>query len=142
MTDIFIIITILLVMSVIIFLLIKKTVKDINHNSKEYYLLKLQDYDNLVSDNKEKQINTKIKEKVISSDLTPVKETNEKVFLESNPEYQIDDFLKLAKDVDKEFNIDVNKIVNDFINKEKNCLTSHKRNDKITVALAQKCVMA
>ena len=107
-------------MSVIIFLLIKKTVKDINHNSKEYYLLKLQDYDNLVSDNKEKQINTKIKEKVISSDLTPVKETNEKVFLESNPEYQIDDFLKLAKDVDKEFNIDVNKIVNDFINKEKN----------------------
>ena len=120
MTDIFIIITILLVMSVIIFLLIKKTVKDINHNSKEYYLLKLQDYDNLVSDNKEKQINTKIKEKVISSDLTPVKETNEKFFLESNPEYQIDDFLKLAKDVDKEFNIDVNKIVNDFINKEKN----------------------
>jgi len=120
MTDIFIIITILLVMSVIIFLLIKKTVKDINHNSKEYYLLKLQDYDNLVSDNKEKQINTKIKEKVISSDLTPVKETNEKVFLESNPEYQIDDFLKLAKDVDKEFNIDVNKIVNDFINKEIN----------------------
>ena len=120
MTDIFIIITILLVMSVIIFLLIKKTVKDINHNSKEYYLLKLQDYDNLVSDNKEKQINTKIKEKVISSDLNPVKETNEKVFLESNPEYQIDDFLKLAKDVDKEFNIDVNKIVNDFINKEIN----------------------
>ena len=76
-------------MTDILFLLIKKTVKDINHNSKEYYLLKLQDYDNLVSDNKEKKINTKIKEKVISSDLTPVKETNEKVFLESNPEYQI-----------------------------------------------------
>ena len=118
MTDIFIIITILLVMSVIIFLLIKKTVKDINHNSKEYYLLKLQDYDNLISDNKEKQIDTKVEEKVVNRDLTPVKESSEKVLLESNPEYQIDDFLKLAKDVDKEFNIDVNEIIRDFMNRK------------------------
>ena len=105
-------------MSVIIFLLIKKTVKDINHNSKEYYLLKLQDYDNLISDNKEKQIDTKVEEKVVNRDLTPVKESSEKVLLESNPEYQIDDFLKLAKDVDKEFNIDVNEIIRDFMNRK------------------------
>ena len=118
MTDIFIIITILFIMSVIIFLLIKKTVKDINHNSKEYYLLKLQDYDNLISDNKEKQIDTKVEEKVVNRDLTPVKESSEKVLLESNPEYQIDDFLKLAKDVDKEFNIDVNEIIRDFLNRK------------------------
>ena len=118
MTDIFIIITILFIMSVIIFLLIKKTVKDINHNSKEYYLLKLQDYDNLISDNKEKQIDTKVEEKVVNRDLTPVKESSEKVLLESNPEYQIDDFLKLAKDVDKEFNIDVNEIIRDFMNRK------------------------
>ena len=118
MTDIFIIITILFIMSVIIFLLIKKTVKDINHNSKEYYLLKLQDYDNLISDNKEKQIYTKVEEKVVNRDLTPVKESSEKVLLESNPEYQIDDFLKLAKDVDKEFNIDVNEIIRDFMNRK------------------------
>ena len=118
MTDIFIIITILFIMSVIIFLLIKKTVKDINHNSKEYYLLKLQDYDNLISDNKEKQIDTKVEEKVVNRDLIPVKESSEKVLLESNPEYQIDDFLKLAKDVDKEFNIDVNEIIRDFMNRK------------------------
>lgn len=118
MTDIFIIITILFIMSVIIFLLIKKTVKDINHNSKEYYLLKLQDYDNLICDNKEKQIDTKVEEKVVNRDLTPVKESSEKVLLESNPEYQIDDFLKLAKDVDKEFNIDVNEIIRDFMNRK------------------------
>lgn len=118
MTDIFIIITILFIMSVIIFLLIKKTVKDINHNSKEYYLLKLQDYDNLISDNKEKQIDTKVEEKVVNRDLTSVKESSEKVLLESNPEYQIDDFLKLAKDVDKEFNIDVNEIIRDFMNRK------------------------
>ena len=105
-------------MSVIIFLLIKKTVKDINHNSKEYYLLKLQDYDNLISDNKEKQIDTKVEEKVVNRDLTSVKESSEKVLLESNPEYQIDDFLKLAKDVDKEFNIDVNEIIRDFMNRK------------------------
>ncbi len=118
MTDVFIIITILFVMSVIIFFLIKKTVKDINHNSKEYYLLKLQDYDNLISDNKEKQINTKVEENVINRDLTSVKESSEKVLLESNPEYQIDDFLKLAKDVDKEFNIDVNEIIRNFLDKK------------------------
>lgn len=120
MIDVFVIITILLVMFIIMFLLIKKTVKDINHNSKEYYLLKLQDYDNLVNDNKEKnnKIENENENEEIKSEIEHDDVEKFNILLESNPEYQIDNFLRLAKDIDKEFDVDINKVITNFINGE------------------------
>ena len=113
------VIIVLIILTGIMFLLLKKIVKDISSQSKEYFALKLQDYDELVEQREQKLLELEEnkkeekEEKIESKSKETVVQIPDKVV-----EYQIEDILQKAKEIDSKFSIDKESIINNFL-KEK-----------------------
>ena len=103
-------------MTFIIYFLLKKEIKDINDNSKLYFTRKAEEY----TEHIKREDNVKI--------ITSVKEENEKkennesenlktsvVYLDKQANYEINDLLKMMKQIDYKFNVDNEKIIKMFI---------------------------
>ena len=119
MTEIFVALIVLLVLVIITFLFFKRIVNKVNEQSKLYFTLKLQEYDELIKE-KEKKLaevkNTKEieekKEKGKDNYQAPVV-----VYEDNKREYQMDDLLKTVKKVDDRFQVDSEKIIKKFLEK-------------------------
>lgn len=107
------------------FLILKKTVKTINTQTRLYYVDKSQEYDDLISKKIDKlnEIDREIKEK----ELYKEEENNQNnkgnyefdyniINLFNNTSYQDKNVFELSKKIDEEFNIDYVSLINDFVN--------------------------
>jgi len=106
------IIVILIIMTVVIFFILKSTVKNINEQGRSYFVLKLQQYDEEQS--KEKNDN-KIEEennKDVSNDTK--KKSGTLVYLDSNNNYEVENLLEMVKRVDSKFSFNSEDIVKKF----------------------------
>lgn len=98
------------------FLILKKLVKKVNDDSKLYFTLKLQEYDELIKEREEKLKSTKVE--VESNKQENVEESSKSSVVVLNqelPKYQIEDLFKISKKIDNKFKIDSEKIINSFI---------------------------
>lgn len=98
------------------FLILKKLVKKVNDDSKLYFTLKLQEYDELIKEREEKLKSTKVE--VDSNKQENVEESSKSSVVVLNqelPKYQIEDLFKISKKIDNKFKIDSEKIINSFI---------------------------
>lgn len=113
------VIIILTILTLLMFLLLKKIVHDVNNQTKEYFTLKLQDYDDLIDerekaleelkqDNIYMQVEEKNKENKIVKDATYY---NDKII-----NYQVDNILQQAKFIESKFCINDEEIIKEFIN--------------------------
>lgn len=136
-------ISVITILVVFMFIILKKTVKKINSQTKLYFVDKLQEYDYLIQDKQEKlnQINNELKEKETQKkeENIIVNKNNYEfdyniIDLLNKTKYQDDDILKLAKEIDTKFNLDYNSILNKFIS----CVTDNNNIYNFCLKLKQK----
>lgn len=104
----------------VMFLFLKKTVAKINQQSKDYFVDKLQAYDNLIKEREEKLqgLNKDIEEKQKELEKEIVRpEVNSKVYLYDmkNIDFQDEKIFTKMKEVDQRFNIDTVKLIKRFL---------------------------
>ncbi|MBQ8131770.1 MAG: hypothetical protein IJ193_04705 [Bacilli bacterium] len=104
----------------VMFLFLKKTVAKINQQSKDYFVDKLQAYDNLIKEREEKLqgLNKDIEEKQKELEAEVQRpEVNSKVYLYDmkNIDFQDEKIFTKMKEVDQRFNIDTVKLIKRFL---------------------------
>ncbi len=111
------VIIVLFVLTLVMFLLLKKIVQEINHQSKEYFALKLQDYDDLVEEREKRLIELEKNKERIRLEEEGDSEQEAAVVCVSDklPEYQVEGLLQKMKTIDEEFDLDNDKIVTLFL---------------------------
>ena len=111
------VIIVLFVLTLVMVLLLKKIVKEINHQSKEYFALKLQDYDDLVEEREKRLIELeKSKERIrLEEEGDNFQDAAVVCVSDKLPEYQVDGLLQKLKTIDEEFDLDNDKIVAMFL---------------------------
>lgn len=130
---------IVLIMFVFTFFMFKNLVKRINNSTKKYFLDKLQDFDYIIAE-KEKEIEilseqikrlNQAKESGENGEIVEIpvmKKPEEKIVYDiPTPEFRETGFFKNYKGLNKEFNVDEEKILKDFIKvHEKDDTTEYK----------------
>lgn len=111
------VIIVLFVLTLVMFLLLKKIVQEISHQSKEYFALKLQDYDDLVEEREKRLIELEKNKERIRLEEEGDSEQEAAVVCVSDklPEYQVEGLLQKMKTIDEEFDLDNDKIVTLFL---------------------------
>ena len=116
--EIIVLIIIIGILSIILFLSLKKLIESINKESQSYYLKNMQELDSKI-DEKNKKLLEKSEEKKEEENKKDVKEVNllDKDLLDiyNNTDYENENALKVASKVDEIFNIDEEKVLKDFI---------------------------
>lgn len=116
--EIIVLIIIIGILSIIMFLSLKKLIESINKESQSYYLKNMQELDSKI-DEKNKKLLEKSEEKKEEENKKDVKEVNllDKDLLDiyNNTDYENENALKVASKVDEIFNIDEEKVLKDFI---------------------------
>ena len=122
--EVIILTIIVLVLAVILFFALKKLIASITTDSKDYYLKRMQDYDDeILSKAKELELMGSKDEnpsvEVNNKEKSSVKQVVDKDLLNiiNDTEYASENVLKLANKVDEIFNIDEEKIIKEFISK-------------------------
>lgn len=130
---------IVLIMFIFTFFMFKNLVKRINNSTKKYFLDKLQDFDYIIAE-KEKEIeilSEQIKrlneakqngENGEVIEIPEIKKVDEKIIYDiPTPEFREAGFFKNYKGLNKEFDVDEEKILKDFIKiHEKDDTTEYK----------------
>jgi len=122
--EIIILIVVISLLSIILFIALKKLVEQITIDSKDYYLEKMQDYDAKIFE-KEQELqnkassNEEYKEKANVSDKSnaSIEVDRELLKILNQTDYEGINALKLANKVDEIFNIDEEKILRNFVSK-------------------------
>ena len=123
MIEIVLIILIILgILTFIMFLFLSKMIKTLGKQSKEFFVLKLQDYDDLVLE-KEKKLKEMDEEEKKDAEKSlpeqiPIQDNGNFVIREPERSYQIEDLLGKVKTIDEAFNVDVKKIILEFLEKK------------------------
>ena len=121
---ILIVIGIVVVLTLIMFILLRRIVKTINEQTKVFFMMKLQSYDDMIEAKQQELNNLKAQE------ITK-EEVNETVQEQSNngvsvvipketPVYKVEGLVDIIRQIDKEFNHDFKKIILEFASKSKN----------------------
>jgi hypothetical protein len=118
--EIIILTVIILVLAVILFFALRKLIASITMDSKDYYMKRMQDYDEeILSKAKELELMGKNDPVVVQKDKEEVSsnQTIDKDLLKimSNTEYSGENIMKLANKVDEIFNVAEEKIIKDFV---------------------------
>ncbi len=116
METILVIIVILFIISLLMFIFLKKMVKEINEQLKKNYVLKLQDYDDLILERQKKiQKLEDSKKKEIENDEKIT--DNEKVICVIPKEitYQDDNLIEKLKEINENFKINPEKVIENFL---------------------------
>ena len=133
---------------------IRNIVKRIDKNVKKYFLEKLQDYDYIIEEKKEELDNIKNEIQILKEERTTIKELEEykknKSKIEKQikqvenqritkkeeieykiptPKYREEEFFKTYKKLKKQFNIDNEKILKDFIKNHNNNLRDEENKE-------------
>lgn len=114
-----VVLLILGILTFIMFLFLSKMIKNLGKQSKEFFVLKLQDYDDLVLE-KEKKLKEMEEEEKEDTDKDlpepmPVQEIGNVVVNEKERTYQIEDLLSKVKNIDETFKVDERKIILEFL---------------------------
>lgn len=120
--EIIVLIIIVSLLTIILFLALKKLIDGITNDSKEYYFKKLQGYDAKLLEKEENSRNlavTEVNEKEENNKRKISVASLDKDFLNvvNNTDYEVLNALKIANRVDEIFNIDEEKILKDFLSK-------------------------
>lgn len=111
-----IVLIVLLLMTAILFFLLKREVNDINNRSKVYFTRKAQEYtDSIVRKEKENDSSKKEEkeDKRIEEENNKVQSTV--VYVEKKANYEINDLLKMMKQIDDSFQVNNVNIIKLFI---------------------------
>lgn len=120
--EVIVLIIIVSLLTIILFLALKKLIDGITNDSKEYYFKKLQGYDAKLLEKEENSRNldvTEVNEKEENNKRKTSVTSLDKDFLNvvNNTDYEVLNALKIANRVDEIFNIDEEKILKDFLSK-------------------------
>lgn len=132
-------VVIVLIMFIFTFFMFKNLVKRINNSTKKYFLDKLQDFDYIIAE-KEKEIEilseqikrlNETKQQGENGEIVHIpefKKPDEKIVYDiPTPEFREAGFFKNYKGLNKEFDVDTEKILKDFIkDHEKDDTTEYK----------------
>ena len=106
-----IILFILTLMTIAVYLILKKIIGKIDEEARLYFTLKSQAYTNEIEEKEKKEKKETVKE--IVKEVIP---GETKIIYEGkNQEYAVDDIFKMVKKVDEKFNLDNEEIINTFI---------------------------
>lgn len=112
------------ILVVLMFLILKGTVKKINSQTKLYFVDKLQEYDYLINEKLDKlnQINKEIKEKEIEKEDKDIDISRNQYEFDYNiidllnkTEYQDKNIFELSRKIDEKFNIDCVALLTEFL---------------------------
>lgn len=134
MITIIIVLIVLLLMSGVLFLLLKMEVTDINNKSKVYFTRKIQEYTDYIS--QEKQLNIDKKEEKVVDKKEKEEKKSTVIYVEKKANYEIDDLLKLMKKIDEDFQINNIDIIKAFLREY--VVDDDKRNKKYQSLLKMK----
>ena len=120
--EVIVLIIIVSLLTIILFLALKKLIDGITNDSKEYYFKKLQGYDAKLLEKEENSRNlaaTEVNEREENNKREISVTSLDKDFLNvvNNTDYEVLNALKIANRVDEIFNIDEEKILKDFLSK-------------------------
>lgn len=120
---ILIVLAIVLTLTIIMFILLKRIVNTINEQAKVFFMMKLQSYDELIEKKEEelKRLNEQtVVPNVVETTVNDVKEKVNVVIQDDAPKYELEGLLEVIKKIDDEFNFDTTKIVKQFVNYSSN----------------------
>lgn len=135
---------ILIALVFLMFRVLKNAVNKIDEESKRYYVEKLEEYDKIIDDkeNKINDLNEEIKNKKVEAESIKSIVQNDGIDFDVNivdilsrTKYQEDDFFKIEKKINENFNYDYEKIVKSFVEKidfEKDYKFARKLRKKFT----------
>lgn len=107
-----IILLVLALMTIAVYLILKRIIGKIDEEAKLYFTLKSQAYTDEIEEKEKKEEKEPIKE--IVKEVIP---GETKIIYEGkNQEYAVDDIFKMVKKVDEKFNLDNEEIINSFLN--------------------------
>ena len=125
MTIIFIIACVVIALLVfVMFLILKKTVKTVNSQTKTYFVDKLQAYDSLIDEKEQKlnEIDELLKNKKLGLNDEKKKDKGKNydfdynlIELLSSTEYQNKELLRITRLIDEKFSFDHEKIIKEFL---------------------------
>lgn len=118
-----IVLAIVLTLTTIMFILLKRIVNTINEQAKVFFMMKLQSYDELIEKKEEelKRLNEQtVVPNVVETTVNGVKEKVNVVIQDDAPKYELEGLLEVIKKIDDEFNFDTTKIVKQFVNYSSN----------------------
>ena len=117
--EIIVLIIIIGILSIIMFLSLKKLIESINKDSQSYYLKNMQELDSKIDEKNKKLLEKSKENEKEEENKKDVKEVNllDKDLLDiyNNTDYEKENALKVACKVDEIFNIDEEKVLKDFI---------------------------
>lgn len=120
--------TVLAILVLLMFKVLKDSVNKIDNQSKTYYIDKLQEYDDLINDKEQKlnNLDEEIKNKKVEAEAIKNDIDADKIDFDisiidvlSRTKYQDKNFFELEKMIDEQFNYDNEKIVMSFLEKVK-----------------------
>ena len=125
MTFLLIVLFVFIILVIIVmFMFLKRVVININKQSRDYFVDKLQTYDELISEKEEKLkgLNNRIKSRENNKEISKEIEKEDLLYTYDikNIDYQDFNIFKKMKDIDSRFNINNIKIIERFIDKNVN----------------------
>lgn len=125
MTFLLIVLFVFIILVIIVmFMFLKRVVININKQSRDYFVDKLQTYDELISEKEEKLkgLNNRIKSRENNKEISKEIEKEDLLYTYDikNIDYQDSNIFKKMKDIDSRFNINNIKIIERFIDKNVN----------------------
>ena len=122
---IIIVIAVVIVLTLIMFMLLKRIVRTINEQTKLFFMMKLQSYDEMIESKQQELDNLKAHEiekeevKEITDNDKPNVGTNI-VIPKDAPIYKVEGLVDIIRKIDKQFNHNYEEIINSFIKISKN----------------------
>ena len=133
MATIIAIILVLILMTVVIFFILKNTVSNINEQGRVYFTLKLQQYEKEYNSKTTNEGHKGLEEKREVKNVKDIiggKKQGSLVYVDEKLDYQVSDLLALVKKIEQGFIIDNEEVVKKFI-KEKTDKDNIKRYNKL-----------
>lgn len=111
------VVLIVFILTFIMFFLLKGIVKSVNQKAKNYFVSKMQNYgeehDLIVDVKEEKEVEDLIV--YLKDNNTSIKNQDFYNYLDKIPDYQISDFFKKYKEIDRRFSLNEENIIRNFI---------------------------
>ena len=118
MATIIAIIIVLVLMTVVIFFILKNTVSNINEQGRVYFTLKLQqyeqEYEKIHNENNERNKGLEENTQKVRN-ISSIPKSGSLVYVDEKLDYQVSDLLSLVKKIEKGFVIDNEEIIKKFI---------------------------
>ena len=119
------VIGIVIVLTLIMFILLRRIVKTINEQTKVFFMMKLQSYDDMI-EAKQQELNTLKAQEITkeTEDTNPKEDQSNNsvsvVIPKDTPVYKVEGLVDIIRQIDKEFNHDFKAIILEFAEKSKN----------------------